>query len=108
MEVPKAPENKSKLTLYIIIALVLGIALGFILNKSYLKEENQVLTSIDLKLEKINTDIVHASDSSQIAQLRTEKKALNQERNGIIKSREEKVEPFSLLADIFLRLIKMI
>jgi Na+/H+-dicarboxylate symporter len=108
MEVSKTPEKKSKLTLYIIVALVLGIVLGFILNKSYLKEENQVLTTIDLKLEKINADIVHGSDTIQIAQLRGEKKGLNQERNAVLKSREEKVEPFSLLADIFLRLIKMI
>ncbi|MEO7988034.1 MAG: dicarboxylate/amino acid:cation symporter [Chryseolinea sp.] len=108
MEVSKTPQKKSKLTLYIIIALVIGIALGFILNKSYLKGENQTLVSIDLRIEKVHTQLIQVSDSNQIAQLRLEKKALNQERNAIIQSREKKVEPFSLLADIFLRLIKMI
>ena len=108
MEVSTTPQKKSKLTLYIIIALVIGIALGFILNKSYLKDENQNLLSIDLKLEKLNTDIAHVSDSNQIAKLRTEKKTLNKGRNAVIQAREKKVEPFSLLADIFLRLIKMI
>ncbi len=108
MEVSKTPQKKSKLTLYIIIALVIGIALGFILNKTYLKEENQTLVSIDLKIEKVHTQLTQLSDSNQTAQLRLEKKALNQERNAVIQSREKKVEPFSLLADIFLRLIKMI
>jgi Na+/H+-dicarboxylate symporter len=108
MEVSKTPQKKSKLTLYIIIALVIGIMLGFILNKSYLKEENQTLLSIDLKIEKVHTQLTQVSDSNQMAQLRLEKKALNQERNAVIQSREKKVEPFSLLADIFLRLIKMI
>jgi Na+/H+-dicarboxylate symporter len=108
MEVSKTTQKKSKLTLYIIIALVIGIALGFILNKSYLKEENQTLVSIDLKIEKVHTQLTQVSDSNQVAQLRLEKKALNQERNAVIQSREKKVEPFSLLADIFLRLIKMI
>ncbi len=108
MEVSKNPEKKSKLTLYIIIALVIGIALGFILNKSYLKEENQTLVSIDLKIEKVHTQLTQVLDSNKTAQLRLEKKALNQERNAVIQSRENKVEPFSLLADIFLRLIKMI
>ncbi len=108
MEASKTPQKKSKLTLYIIVALVIGIALGFALNKSYLIEENQALISIDLKIEKFNVDISHATDSIQISQLRTEKKILNQKRNIIIQAREKKVEPFSLLADIFLRLIKMI
>jgi Na+/H+-dicarboxylate symporter len=40
--------------------------------------------------------------------LEAEKKALNAQRNEILQSREKKIEPFSVLADIFLRLIKMI
>ncbi len=108
MEVSNLPEKKSKLTLYIIIALVLGIALGFTLNKYYLAKENQALTSIDLKLEELQKQFAQVSDSNQRTQLQAEKKVLNQERNSMIESREDKVEPFSLLADIFLRLIKMI
>ena len=108
MEVSKAPQKKSKLTLYIVIALMLGIALGFVLNKRYLEEENQSLVSIDLKLDKLHAQLASVSDSNQIAKLDIEKKALNQARNIVIELREKKVEPFSILADIFLRLIKMI
>ncbi len=108
MEVSKTPQKKSRLTRYIIIALVIGIALGFVLNKRYLDKENQALVSIDLKLETLHTQLAHTSDSNQIAQIQTEKKVLNQERNSVIETREKKVEPFAILADIFLRLIKMI
>ena len=47
------PTKKSKLTLYIIIALVIGIGLGFALNKSYVSEENKKLETLELHLQKI-------------------------------------------------------
>ncbi|MBA4145233.1 MAG: hypothetical protein C0523_05680, partial [Cytophaga sp.] len=50
MQVESAPKKKSKLTLYIVIALVIGIALGFILNKNYLYEENKSLEALDAKI----------------------------------------------------------
>ncbi|MFM7851829.1 MAG: hypothetical protein ACKO96_07880, partial [Flammeovirgaceae bacterium] len=40
------PKTKSRLTLYIIIALVVGIGLGFALNKSYVADENKKLLTI--------------------------------------------------------------
>ncbi len=59
------PQRKSRLTLYIILALLLGIGLGYILNQSMLP----------------------GRDDASIASI---------------------LEPFSLMADVFLRLIKMI
>ncbi len=108
MEVSTTPQKKSKLTLYIIIALVIGIALGFTLNKSYLAEENSKLVSLDFSIEQIKTEIHQATDSTLRSQLHVKKKVLGKDRNAILSAREQKVEPFSLLADIFLRLIKMI
>ncbi len=107
MESP-APQKKSKLTVYIVIALFIGIAMGFALNKSYVAEENQKLASLNLVIEKIQKEINLATDSSAIKLLEEEKKALNKERNATLSARDNKVEPFSILADIFLRLIKMI
>ncbi|MEK6783788.1 MAG: dicarboxylate/amino acid:cation symporter [Bacteroidota bacterium] len=107
MEVSTAPK-KSKLTLYIVIALVIGIALGFVLNKNYLTQENNRLASIDLSLLHLTTQLHTAADSIVHNQLSVQKKALNKERNEVLSARDKKVDPFSILADIFLRLIKMI
>ena len=108
MDVSGAPKKKSKLTLYIIIALVIGIGLGFTLNKSYVVEENKRLTEIEVSLLQLTTNIHMATDSTVQSQLTVKKKALNKERNEVLSARDKKVEPFSILADIFLRLIKMI
>jgi Na+/H+-dicarboxylate symporter len=108
MEEHNKPKRKSRLTLYIIIALFLGIALGFILNRTYLKSENEALPTIDVKIASVKKQIADTQDSAVIKPLLVEKSRLSQERNAILASREEKVEPFSLLADIFLRLVKMI
>ncbi len=107
MEIPK---KKSKLTLYIIIALLMGIALGFVLNTSYLAEENKRLISLDSQIEQVTKKITQTTDTASTAfqQVKTEKKELNKQRNAVLAARESKVSPFSLLADIFLRLIKMI
>jgi Na+/H+-dicarboxylate symporter len=108
MEVPTTPK-KSKLTLYIIIALVVGIVLGFILNKNYLNGENQSLEKVDAEIAIVKKDIHQATPESEaFIQLDNKKKDLNKKRNEILAERDKKVEPFSVLADIFLRLIKMI
>ena len=108
MDVSSSTPKKSKLTLYIIIALVIGIGLGFVLNKNYIDEENKRLTSIEVSLLQLTTNIHTAADSSIYKQLASQKKALTKERNEVLAARDNKIEPFSILADIFLRLIKMI
>jgi Na+/H+-dicarboxylate symporter len=108
MELSTAPQKKSKLTLYIIIALFAGIAMGFVLNKSYVSEENKSISSFQVSIEQVNEQLKSATDSTARAQLIEQKKNISKERNAVITSRDKKVEPFSLLADIFLRLIKMI
>jgi Na+/H+-dicarboxylate symporter len=100
MEVSGNQKTKSKLTLYIVIGLIAGIIVGFALNKSYLSQENKLLTEIDFKLNQIGIN-----GNPQRLQ---EKADLTKIKNEVVSIREEKVEPFALLADIFLRLIKMI
>lgn len=109
MGTPTSPGS-NRLTLYIIIALVLGVALGFILNGNYLAAENAVVTSAEAKLKVLNQSIKSSSDTSTAAfkQLLVEKAEQAKLKNNALASRDKKVEPFSLLADIFLRLIKMI
>ncbi len=102
------PQKKSKLTLYIIISLIAGIAVGFGLNKTYLFDDNQALVNIDLAIRKVQEQTKQTSDSIALVQLENQKKVLGKERGAILAARDKKVEPFSLLADIFLRMIKMI
>jgi uncharacterized membrane-anchored protein YhcB (DUF1043 family) len=63
MEVP-APQKKSKLTLYIIVALFAGIILGFVLNKNYLNEENKALENLDARIGLLKTELHQATGSA--------------------------------------------
>ncbi len=108
MEEPKKPAKKSRLTLYIIIALFLGIGLGFVLNQTYLKQENESLPILDAKIAALKHKISNSKDSLEINTVNSEIETISKSRTEVLTAREKKVEPFSLLADIFLRLIKMI
>ncbi len=100
--------KKSKLTLYIIIALVVGIGLGFALNKSYVADENTKIEAFEQRLQQTQHELSKTSDSVAMVSLEQQKKSIVKERSAVISARDKKVEPFSILADIFLRLIKMI
>ncbi len=108
MEVSTAPKKKSKLTLYIIICLFAGIVLGFVLNKNYLVEENKSQLALELRVKEVNTQLTTVADSTTRVQLENKKKDLSKQQAVVLAARDKKVEPFSILADIFLRLIKMI
>ncbi|HRG10762.1 MAG TPA: dicarboxylate/amino acid:cation symporter [Cyclobacteriaceae bacterium] len=107
MELEIKPKKKSRLTLYIIIGLIVGIATGFILNKNYLYDDNVKLEAFDARLKEIKTEL-RTADSAQQASLEIEKSTINTQRNETLSARDKKTEPFSILADVFLRLIKMI
>jgi Na+/H+-dicarboxylate symporter len=108
MNNPGTPAQKSRLASFIIIGLIAGIALGFTLNQKYLAPENDQLAALDLSIKQTEAELNQASDSALTTELGTKRKALGEERNAVLAARDKKVEPFSLLADIFLRLIKMI
>ena len=103
-------QKGNRLTLYIIIALVLGISLGFVLNKSYVNEENITISAAEVKLKEINTGLLDIKDTSlsSYKQLVADKKTQQKIKNDALAKRNGKTDPFSMLADIFLRLIKMI
>jgi len=102
--------QKSRLTLYIVIALILGVGVGYIYNtqviiaintKISLAETNIKSTDAQIKAFKdtTNTDFVKLK-ASRLSQAKT-KQQYNSDR-------DDKLEGFSILSDIFLRLIKMI
>ncbi|HRO43685.1 MAG TPA: dicarboxylate/amino acid:cation symporter [Flavipsychrobacter sp.] len=110
MHEPTEAKKGSRLTLYIIIALIAGIALGFILNSTYIKPDNIQLAQAEESLKSIKQELVGITDTTSSAyhSLSTQKSQISSVRTAALNARDSKLEPFSLLADIFLRLIKMI
>jgi hypothetical protein len=100
--------KKNNLTKYIIICLIIGIAVGFGLNQTYLSEENKALDKIEVSINRIQDQINAGGDSLALAGLEKEKASFTKQRSTVLAARDTKVEPFALIADIFLRLIKMI
>jgi Na+/H+-dicarboxylate symporter len=162
--------SKNRLTLYIGIALLLGIILGFVLNKNYVGIENQQIANAEvqarlvleqmkpfelvkdstavsrllaLKKEAISkkesaeqhlldtengvatlaairqmSDSIRSLNGLLAAQtdtanaaykvLQKQKELIGTKKNESLKARDKKLDWFTILADIFLRLIKMI
>jgi Na+/H+-dicarboxylate symporter len=95
-------NRKNRLTLFIFLALILGICLGLLLNTQYVQQDNLAIQKTDIALKALkSTTTAFAADTSTMTALSAQKAVL-------IKSRDAKLEPFSLIADVFLRLIKMI
>ncbi|RZL30595.1 MAG: cation:dicarboxylase symporter family transporter, partial [Pedobacter sp.] len=102
--------KKNKLTLFIFIALIAGIALGYILNVNSIDVYNQNILNADAKVKSIEVNIAKTTDTTTAAftQLKADKKANSKIKRENEEIREKKLEYFNLLSDIFLRLIKMI
>ena len=110
MQETKRSGTQNKLTLYIIIALIAGIGCGFWMNSSYVQPENRAIArngalravaAVQLKSSKDTSGASYKSLQKQYKSAALAEK----DKTGL---RDKKLEPFSLMADIFLRLIKMI
>lgn len=102
--------KKNKLTLYIFIALVAGIVLGYIYNTAVLSTYNNKISAAETTIKSIDSQLAAAPDTTtttfgQLKAARAEQNKIRTENNQL---RESKVEYFTILSDIFLRLIKMI
>lgn len=103
-------KKKNRLTLYIIIGLIVGIAVGFWMNSDYVINENKAIATSEAAVAKLKDQLKVIGDSTSTAyqQLLAEKTEQISIKNTALTLRDKKLEPFSLMADIFLRLIKMI
>src|SRR6478672_5066581 len=103
-------SSKNKLTLFIFIALILGVAVGYYLNVNNFNQKNTAIVNADAQVKKIEAQMSNLKDTtvSQYAVLKTQKAAQVQIRKENETAREKSLEPLTLLSDIFLRLIKMI
>jgi len=103
-------SNKNRLTLFIFIALILGVAVGYYLNVNNLNKNNDSIVNADAQVKKIEAQMSALPDTlvSQYAVLKTAKAEQVKIRKTNETQREKGLEPLTLLSDIFLRLIKMI
>lgn len=108
MDVTATPPRKNRLTLFIFIALFSGIAMGFILNKTYVAGDNEKITATQDALNALQKPVISGGDSTAYFQWKQQKADLQKQKNAALSARDKKVEPFSILADLFLRLVKMI
>lgn len=103
-------SNKNRLTLFIFIALILGVAVGYYLNVNNFNKNNNAIVNADAQVKKIEAQMSALPDTlvSQYAVLKTAKAEQVKIRKTNETDREKGLEPLTLLSDIFLRLIKMI
>jgi len=101
---------RSKLTLYIFIALILGVAAGYWYNVRVISSINTRLSIEQSAIKNIDHALTGLKDTTT-----TGYKTIDRQRP-VLRSRvgadeaiiDHKLEGFSILSDIFLRLIKMI
>src|ERR1700761_3811505 len=104
-----APMQKNRLTLYIFIALVLGVIAGYLYNIYVVDAINIKIASAEANVKRIDAGLTKTDSTTAVY------KALKNERvlQAAIRTkneslRDDKLEWFTILSDIFLRLIKMI
>ena len=103
--------QKSKLTLYIFIALVLGVIAGYLYNVYVINAINSQINTAKLNIKSLDIRLAGFKDSSSTTtyqSLSSQRIVQDNIRNKIDAVREDKLEGFTILSDIFLRLIKMI
>lgn len=103
-------SKNNRLTFFIFLALILGIGVGYYINVNSFSTYNNHIISADNQVKNLDAQIIKISDttSASYTELNLQKKAAEKVRHENEKIREKKLEPLTLLSDIFLRLIKMI
>lgn len=100
----------NKLTLYIFIALILGVVVGYIYNVAVIATYNNKINAAETTIKVIDNKLVLIKDTTSTVykDLKTQRLAETKIRKVNDGVREGKVQYFTILSDIFLRLIKMI
>ncbi len=101
---------KNRLTAYIFIALAAGVIAGYFYNIYVINGINEKISAANTGFKQLNSGITKLADTTVLVY-----RALAREKSAQLKliavldaSREDKLEGFTILSDIFLRLIKMI
>ncbi|MEO3406893.1 dicarboxylate/amino acid:cation symporter [Mucilaginibacter sp. CAU 1740] len=102
--------KKSRLTLFIFIALVAGVVAGYIYNTYVFADLNKQISTAGANLKSINKSIEALPDTTVAAfkDLKIQKAAQLKVQFTATETREDKLELYNILSKIFLNLIKMI
>jgi len=102
--------QKNRLTLFIFIALILGVIAGYLYNVYVINTINTRISNAEASIKNIDNSISGLKDSTAIDYqlLKTQRKLQVSLRNANDSLREDKLEGFTILSKIFLNLIKMI
>jgi len=102
--------QKSKITLYIFIALILGVVIGYIYNVHVIGDINSKISTADASVKNITARIITLKDTTtaEYKTLKAQKLAQATISNSNNTLRDSKLEWYTIISDIFLRLIKMI
>ncbi len=103
-------NKNNKLTFFIFLALLLGVAFGYYLNVNSFNTYNGAISSADKQIIAADAGLVKLKDTADLQyagfQIKKKQALATRHENEVL--REKKLEPLTLLSDIFLRLIKMI
>jgi Na+/H+-dicarboxylate symporter len=101
--------QKNRLTLYIFIALILGVIAGYLYNLYVVDAINIKISTAEASIKHIDASIAKTDSTTAIYKSlkaqRISEAAIRTINNNL---RDDKLEWFTILSDIFLRLIKMI
>ena len=103
-------QKKSKLTLYIFIALIAGVVVGYIYNTNVINKININISTAEAHIKTIDKKLILSADttSETFKALKLQRKAEVKIQQDNSTLREDKLEGFNILSKIFLNLIKMI
>jgi Na+/H+-dicarboxylate symporter len=101
--------QKSKLTLYIFTALVLGVIAGYLYNVYVINAINTRMSSAEMAIKKIDVRLTGLdSTTTAYKNFKIQRATQVSLRKIADDQREDKLEGFNILSKIFLNLIKMI
>lgn len=102
--------QKSKLTLYIFIALISGVIAGYLYNVYVINAINTRISTAEANIKVIDARLATLKDSTtaDFKLLKSNRSAQVVLRKASDDLREDKLEGFTILSHIFLNLIKMI
>ncbi|RCH55949.1 dicarboxylate/amino acid:cation symporter [Mucilaginibacter hurinus] len=102
--------HRSKLTLYIFAALIVGVITGYLYNKHVINDINNNIAAAETAVKSIDASLAKVTDTTSSAyhDLKTQRAEQSAIRKANDVLRDNKLVGFNILSDIFLRLIKMI
>lgn len=108
MESSQISRKQNRFTVAIAVGLLAGIVTGISLHATYVAGDNALLHTIEQRQKEIKSQAEKAKDSDTRLYLAYQQQELVAEHKAAEVARDQKVEPFALLGELFLRLIKMI